>query len=332
MILTKSNPISHTYFLALLVAALPASAQQITLSDGDFVDSDWTTFNQTTGSASSTTQTLLSGGNPDAYRSTAHTISGDSTFLYQIYVGSNSTHNPSCDGPITSIDYSVDTKGEPSTGNRAHITALLQDGNYYRTNSFEYPANSTWASFDPADTTEADWWEISGAPGSNPPDFSETGGPIQFGFADAISGGTGTFYSDVDNWEMIINHAPPPTWAVGGSVTGLTGSVTLQNNGSDDLTLSADGSFAFPVELNCGGGYQVTVASQPTGQTCTVTNDTGAIGDPNPSDIGTVVVNCVDTPVPAPSATPVPALPFWAMSLLGFLAGLVGLRSLRKGS
>jgi len=42
-------------------------------------------------------------------------------------------------------------------------------------------------------------------------------------------------------------------------MTGLTGSVVLQNNGEDDLSLIQDGDFTFETSLNDGAGYSVTV-------------------------------------------------------------------------
>jgi hypothetical protein len=39
--------------------------------------------------------------------------------------------------------------------------------------------------------------------------------------------------------------APAATFTVGGSVSGLTGSVTLANNGGDARTVSANGGFTF---------------------------------------------------------------------------------------
>ncbi len=64
---------------------------------------------------------------------------------------------------------------------------------------------------------------------------------------------------------------------IGGSVTGLAGAgLVLQNNGGDDLAITADGDFTFATALpNSGGPYEVTIKSQPSGQVCTVTNGSG---------------------------------------------------------
>jgi 6-phosphogluconolactonase (cycloisomerase 2 family) len=78
---------------------------------------------------------------------------------------------------------------------------------------------------------------------------------------------------------------------VGGTVTGLAATgLVLQLNGTADLPVSADGSFAFPGTLASGTNYAVTVATQPTGpfQTCVVSGGSGVIAGSNIS----VAVTC----------------------------------------
>ena len=67
----------------------------------------------------------------------------------------------------------------------------------------------------------------------------------------------------------------PLTYSIGGSIAGLSGTVVLQNNGGDNLSLSSDGSFAFTVTLQPNSAYAVTVATQPANQVCSVSNGTG---------------------------------------------------------
>jgi len=72
--------------------------------------------------------------------------------------------------------------------------------------------------------------------------------------------------------------APPPnTYTVGGTVSRLSGTVVLQNNGGNNLPVSADGSFTFTTPVANGGGYSVTVLTQPSSpaHTCAVTNGSG---------------------------------------------------------
>jgi uncharacterized delta-60 repeat protein len=80
------------------------------------------------------------------------------------------------------------------------------------------------------------------------------------------------------------------TYTVGGSVSGLNGTLVLQNNGGDDLSITADGPFAFATELADGSGYNVTVSSQPTGQTCFVSNGINTI---NAADVTDIQIVCL---------------------------------------
>jgi hypothetical protein len=75
-------------------------------------------------------------------------------------------------------------------------------------------------------------------------------------------------------------------YQIGGTVTGLTGgNLVLQNNAGDDLSITANGSFAFTSELNDGATYEVTVANQPSSQTCSVNNGSGNLSGSNIRDI-----------------------------------------------
>ena len=83
--------------------------------------------------------------------------------------------------------------------------------------------------------------------------------------------------------------SPPQRYTVGGAVTGLEGgSVVLRNNGSDDLAIASDGGFHFPTPLPSGSSYSISVASQPAGQTCQVSNGAGTVGP----DVNNVLVEC----------------------------------------
>ena len=98
-------------------------------------------------------------------------------------------------------------------------------------------------------------------------------------------------FLEFDN--LSVSGAYVGTHTIGGSVSGLASgqSVVLQNNAGDDLTVSTDGNFTFATEINSGTDYAVTVLTQPTGQTCTVTNGSGTNIT---ADVTTVAVSCVD--------------------------------------
>ena len=79
--------------------------------------------------------------------------------------------------------------------------------------------------------------------------------------------------------------------SVGGTVTGLAtnNSVILSTNGVS-MTVASNGVFAFPGIYAAGSAYNVVVASQPSGQTCTVTNGSGTVAT---NTLATVTVACV---------------------------------------
>lgn len=81
------------------------------------------------------------------------------------------------------------------------------------------------------------------------------------------------------------------TFTVGGNLTGLVigNTVRLQNNGTDSLTLNSNGGFTFPTPLANLSPYNVTVLSQPAGQTCNVINGIGIITN---SNVNNVLVQC----------------------------------------
>jgi hypothetical protein len=85
-------------------------------------------------------------------------------------------------------------------------------------------------------------------------------------------------------------------YTVGGTVSGVSGSgLVLQNNGGDDLAISAPGTFAFAGRLDGGATYSVTVAKQPSAptQTCVVSAGSGTVGDAN---VTNVMVECGPVP------------------------------------
>ena len=80
----------------------------------------------------------------------------------------------------------------------------------------------------------------------------------------------------------------PPSYAVGGTVSGLNGTLVLQNNGGDDLTVTEDGAVSFSTDLADGADYNITVASQPTSQMCSVSAASGIVSGDDVSDVAVV--------------------------------------------
>jgi hypothetical protein len=84
------------------------------------------------------------------------------------------------------------------------------------------------------------------------------------------------------------------TYDLGGTVTGLTGSGLVLVNGADRVAVAPPSSgttttFKFS-KVGDGSPYGVTVLTQPTNQTCTVTNGTATMGA---AAVNNIQVNCV---------------------------------------
>ena len=133
--------------------------------------------------------------------------------------------------------------------------------------------------------------------------YANDGQPaFQFGFPVTLDGNTAL----VGSWLWIspagamqgsayffeYGAPPPPTYTIGGTVSGLAGSgLVLEQSGGDDLPIAADGSFAFATPLGEGSPYSVTVSVQTSdpAQTSTVANAAGTVDG---ADVDDVAVTC----------------------------------------
>jgi N-acetylneuraminic acid mutarotase len=102
-----------------------------------------------------------------------------------------------------------------------------------------------------------------------------------------VTNGTGTVTTA--NISNVAVTCSPTTYTVGGTVSGLTGTVVLQDNAADNLSLTANGSFVFNSPVASGSSYAVTVLTLPAGQTCAVSNATGGVAAAN---VTNVTVSC----------------------------------------
>ena len=89
------------------------------------------------------------------------------------------------------------------------------------------------------------------------------------------------------------------SFTVGGTVSGLAaGTLVLQNNGGNNLSITANGSFTFSNPVVQGSSLNVTVLTQPSGQFCSVTGGTGSVT----SNISNVSVSCASSCNPGSGA------------------------------
>lgn len=80
-------------------------------------------------------------------------------------------------------------------------------------------------------------------------------------------------------------------YTIGGSITGLGGPVTLQNNNGDDITINpgASSEFIFPNKLNSNINYVVTIKQNYLGQVCFIKDNVGTVTN---FDVSTVRIAC----------------------------------------
>ncbi|MCC5814755.1 MAG: chitobiase/beta-hexosaminidase C-terminal domain-containing protein [Leptospira sp.] len=100
------------------------------------------------------------------------------------------------------------------------------------------------------------------------------------------------------------------TFSLGGNVTGLNGSgldlrLTKEDNSSEILRITANGSFTFLHPFQSGERYSVDVANQPVApfQECVVA---GGVGSFASQDIQNIIVECENTGVRPPLFNPNP--------------------------
>jgi 6-phosphogluconolactonase (cycloisomerase 2 family) len=103
-----------------------------------------------------------------------------------------------------------------------------------------------------------------------------------------VANGSGTVVGT--NITNVAVNCVTSRFTVGGTISGLAqgGSVVLQNNAGDNLTVSANGSFTFATPVISGGAFAVTALSNAT-RVCTPTAATGTVVSAN---ITTVVIRC----------------------------------------
>jgi len=106
-----------------------------------------------------------------------------------------------------------------------------------------------------------------------------------------VANGTGTANANVTNVQV---SCATTAYTIGGTVSGLSGTgLVLQNNGSNNLSISGNGSFTFSTAVTAGSTYNVTILTQPStpAQTCTVANGGGTAN----MNVTSVEVSCAVT-------------------------------------
>ena len=105
----------------------------------------------------------------------------------------------------------------------------------------------------------------------------------------AVTNGSGPGTS---NANVVINCVA--SYTIGGTVSGLSAgnSVVLKDNGGNATTVSANGPFTFSAAIANQSPYAVTVSTQPTGESCSVSNGSGTVAGAN---VTHVAILCTST-------------------------------------
>jgi hypothetical protein len=166
---------------------------------------------------------LGSGGNTGPFRSTALNFATGG-FAFASAVGEFNvlnTYDPSAQGAISTVAYSLDVQVpnlQPFPNQQVQLLFGLRQGGVTYFNAVYNPLTTGWTTGTRTGLTQANFGSafITGAP---QPNFSPTGGVIQFGyFASPFSlagGGTATF--NVDNFCVAVNEG------LGGCAAALAG-------------------------------------------------------------------------------------------------------------
>jgi hypothetical protein len=199
--------------------AVHVEAGTISFFDGTFANANWnnTKILDPSGTGSFTAFQVASGGNPGAFQETI--LNFNPPAIDVSHLNPTFTYDPSTQGAIASINFNYDSiEFSPLQGIEVVYSPLLfQNGTYY-TGVFDNVNQSVWTNFAHNGLTASDFvrdFDGLTLPGSGPaiPDFSSTGGPIEFGFA---TGNTApcfipcsTTISGIDNLSFTLNTVQP---------------------------------------------------------------------------------------------------------------------------
>ncbi|WP_424195415.1 hypothetical protein ACMYR3_05855 [Ampullimonas aquatilis] len=84
----------------------------------------------------------------------------------------------------------------------------------------------------------------------------------------------------------------PTTYTVGGTISGLTGSLVLANNAKTLNVSSGSTSFVLNETFSAAQDYAISIQTQPSNQTCSISNGAGKVANAN---ITNVTVTCATT-------------------------------------
>ncbi len=198
------NVRSFAVAMAATLALAPQSRAVVIAFDGTFDDADWIAQVQIGSPTSASNAQVIAGGNPDAYRETI--VSAPSTVSFS-QISPSLTYDPSSQGPLTTLRFGFDANyfsASPIVPVDIE-PLLLQDGVFFvpTFNATLAPAlGGGWQRLRSAELGQSMFTDpvTFGGTGTAQPDFSASGGVIEFGYVLAFGpGAIGTQFG-IDNY------------------------------------------------------------------------------------------------------------------------------------
>ncbi len=191
----------RTLLLATALSAflcIPRASADAIYSDGLFDNADWS-LTLSAGTTNGTAVALQSavGGNPDNFRNVTHSVTSIPGLVQVFHTQSTFVYDPSVQGAIDSIAWSIDFKN--SELGQAAALMFEQGGVFHIADVFVTTSFGTgaWHTHSAPALLEADF--------GNAADFSASGAPITFGIFTANSGQVGTFTTGYDNLLITVS-------------------------------------------------------------------------------------------------------------------------------
>jgi hypothetical protein len=147
----------------------------------------------------------------------------NNAFISTFILFSGSAFNPSTQGAISGVSFSLDAYNYVSANSQGFAPALRQGGvSYlYRPEDTSYPQNWTTVTWSNLSAADFQTWSNSSAH----PNFYTGGGAIEFGFTNTDSAfGNRTTYTGYDNFSVTVSYAAipePSTYAMLGGLVAL---------------------------------------------------------------------------------------------------------------
>lgn len=193
-------------------------------NDGEFDDGDWVHVMETVNGGSATLTRPATDGNPDAYRrlvlNTAIAPGGQRSIVFSVNLLSGFSHDPGADGDVLLIEYSEDYRRfAGSTVGQMFGVAVRQGGDVFVTAGAFTGGPGSWTTramtaFDASDFARIDTTNlVTGLDLLSTPDFTATGGTLEFGFFRAAQTNVGGFAvtttQGIDNWHLRVTTLIP---------------------------------------------------------------------------------------------------------------------------